>query len=355
MGKMVEYVAKDKKIFIGLEDSKSTWKLCVRADNMVIHEVSMPAQYTVLHKYLQQRFPQCAITIMYEAGFRGFSLYDLLAADGYTCIVTPPHTVTQEKTSRVKCDKIDARRLAQNLEANDFKACHVPDKTLREDRQISRTLNQVQKDLKRYKNRVRRFLDCTGYAESFKTGSWYDADYQKLKDFKMPAAHLRLSLQIYLRQLDLLWKMENELMAKMRELSRTERYQPLFKLFTTAPGVGMLTAMRLLLEWGTDMKRFPSSKQLASFTGLTPSEYSTGDTIRRGHITRLSNRSIRAVLVEAAWVAYRHDPVLLHKFQAIWSRTSSKKKAIVAVARTLAIRLRAVALTGQPYQIGLIK
>jgi transposase len=355
MRKMVEYVAKDKKIFIGLEDSKRTWKLCVRADNMIIHEASMPAQYQVLRNYLQQRFPQCTIAVIYEAGFRGFVLYDQLTADGFACVVTPPHTVTQEKTSRNKCDKIDARRLAQNLEANDYKSCHVPDATLREDRQISRTLSQIQKDLKRCKNRIRRFLDCNGYTETFKAGAWRDVDYQNLKNFQIPSAHLQLSLQIYLRQLDMLKTVEKELLNKLKELSRTERYKPLFRLFITAPGIGWLTAMRLLLEWGTDMSRFPSSKHMASFTGLTPSQYSSGESVRHGRITKLSNRLVRAYLVESAWTAYKRDPVLLHKFQAIWARTSSKKKAIVAVARTLAIRLRAIALAGQPYQIGVVR
>lgn len=104
----------------------------------------------------------CKITVMYEAGFKGFTLHDKLKADGYGCVVIPPHKVTQVKGNRVKCDKVDARRLAIVLETGDYLGCHVPDKELREDRQVSRTLIQVQKEINRCKNRIRKFLDFHG-------------------------------------------------------------------------------------------------------------------------------------------------------------------------------------------------
>ncbi len=50
---MQNYVAKDNRIFVGLEDSKLTWKLCVRCDGMMVHETSMPAEYDNLHSYLR--------------------------------------------------------------------------------------------------------------------------------------------------------------------------------------------------------------------------------------------------------------------------------------------------------------
>ena len=70
MRKMQEFIVKGNKIFIGLEDSKKTWKLCVRCDRMVVQETSMPAKYEVLQAYLMNRYPDCEITVMYEAGFQ---------------------------------------------------------------------------------------------------------------------------------------------------------------------------------------------------------------------------------------------------------------------------------------------
>ncbi len=350
--KMVKTIVKSKKIFIGLEDSKKTWKVCVRSDMMVVHEVSMPAKYDVLKSFLANRFPDCEITVIYEAGFKGFTLHDKLVADGYACVVIPPHKVTEAKVNRVKCDKVDARRLAFVLETDDFVGCHIPDAELRQDRQVSRTLIQVQKDINRCKNRIRKFLDFHGFDEMLPAGTWYDSDYDALYELEMNET-LRYCMNIYLQQLKELRAVKKNLRAALRSIAKKERYKRTFKLFESAPGVGWFTAIRLVLEWGEDLSRFSSGKEFASFTGLTPSEYSTGDTIHRGRITGQSNPTVRAWLIECAWTAYKRDPALLRKYLAVLRQTGSKKKAIVAVARKLAVRLRILALTQRPYQLAI--
>ena len=70
MKKMQEYVIKGKRIFVGLEDSKRTWKVCVRSEGMVVDEASMPARYDVLKRYLANRFPECWIQLIYEASVK---------------------------------------------------------------------------------------------------------------------------------------------------------------------------------------------------------------------------------------------------------------------------------------------
>lgn len=77
MRKMQEFIVKGKSIFIGLEDSKRTWKICVRCDGMIVHETSMPTEYNNLHSYLTRRYPDCKIQVMYEAG-RKFDLQNYL-------------------------------------------------------------------------------------------------------------------------------------------------------------------------------------------------------------------------------------------------------------------------------------
>ena len=64
-------ILKDKEIYVGLEDSKKTWKLCVRSNRVVIHDITMPAKYIHLRNYFHNRFPSCRITVLYEAGFKG--------------------------------------------------------------------------------------------------------------------------------------------------------------------------------------------------------------------------------------------------------------------------------------------
>ena len=69
MRKMQEYIVKGNRIFIGLEDSKRMWKVCVRCEGMIVQETSMPAKYEVLEAYFVNRYPDCEIRVMYEAGF----------------------------------------------------------------------------------------------------------------------------------------------------------------------------------------------------------------------------------------------------------------------------------------------
>ncbi len=87
MRKMQESIVEGNRIFIGLEDAKRTWKLCVRSEGIVVHETSMPGEYEVLRSYLHKKYPGCAITVMYEAGFHGFWLHDFLKVDGIDCSV----------------------------------------------------------------------------------------------------------------------------------------------------------------------------------------------------------------------------------------------------------------------------
>ena len=354
MRKMQEYIVKGKQIFIGLEDSKKTWKLCVRCEGLDIHETSMPAEYPVLHRYLLRHYPACQIAVMYEAGFAGFGLYDRLTADGIHCVVTPPHTVTQAKVSRVKTDTRDARRLARNLESGDYVACHVPDQERRADRQLSRSREQLHRNIVRVKNRIRRFLDFHGLNGDLPPGRWNDARYRALCSWQVPSPSLQAALEVYLEELAHLQQLHARVTTGVRELSRQPRYQAAVAAKQSCPGIGWLTAIRLTLEWG-DLRRFPTAKQFASFTGLTSREYSTGETVRRGSITGASSKAVRRWLVECAWRAVKGDPVLLAKFQAVLSRSGKKNIALVAVARKLALRIRAVELSGTTYCKGVVK
>ena len=142
-------------------------------------------------------------------------------------------------------------------------------------------------------------------------------------------------------------------MLELRNLGKSDRYRESVELLMRAPGIGMLTAIRLALEWG-DMSRFQRKEAFARFLGLIPSDYSSGEQDRRGHITKQGNRWVRSWLVEAAWRAIKYDPVLLEKFRRVHSHSGSKKKAIVAVARMLAMRLRRILLDGKPYEHGLV-
>jgi transposase len=141
----------------------------------------------------------------------------------------------------------------------------------------------------------------------------------------------------------------------LRRFCRKERYRKAFEIARSLPGIGWFTAIRLVLELGEDLSHFTSGKKIASFIGLTSSEYSTGETEHRGRITGMGSGFLRSTLIENSWIAIRKDPVLLDKFTRIWHGSGSKKKAIVAVARMLIVRLRACIISGTAYAIGTVQ
>src|SRR5208337_1317086 len=132
--------------------------------------------------------------------------------------------VTEPKVNRVKTDKRDANRLALILENHDFKCgCHVPDKERRGDRQISRTLIGIQKDIIRTRNRIRKLLDFHGIEVSF-PDRWGRDQFRALKKLSLPNP-LRISLDVLLAQLEELWAHQTSLRAALRALCRKERYR----------------------------------------------------------------------------------------------------------------------------------
>jgi transposase len=353
---MKHYVLKGQEIFIGLEDSKKTWKLCARSGGIIVHEASMPAQYPVLKNYFHNKFPDCRITVIYEAGFRGFGLNDQLVLDGFECIVTPPHTVTEEKCQRQKNDRVDCRRLAKNLESRDYRSCFIPSKQLREDRQISRIYGQIQRDITRTCNRIRRTIEFHGLDTHFRSGSWTRKDYRLAKealDNMDISFSLEYSFKILFDELYHLWDIHKEVGKKLREMAKSDAYKKQVDLVKSVPGIGIMTAIRLMLEWG-NLIRFARKEAFAKFLGLIPSEQSTGERERKGHITKQGCRWVRAWLIECSWVAIRYDHVLFDKYLRVIKHCGSKKKAIVAVARKLALRIRAVVISETPYTIGFV-
>ncbi|MEN8134725.1 MAG: IS110 family transposase [Thermodesulfobacteriota bacterium] len=350
------YILTKQEVFVGLEDSKRKWVLCVRSGGVVAHETTMPADYDNLRNYFHNKFPDCQINVIYEAGFRGFGLYDQIVADGWNCVVTPAHRVMEEKCNRKKNDRFDSRRLAKNLENGDYKSCAIPSKTLREDRQVSRLYGQIQRDIVRSCNRIRRMLEFHGIDQHFPPGRWTRREYRQLplsleKIGISPA--LQVSFSLLINEIEYLWSLKKEALLKLKDLAKSERYSESVNILKSAPGIGILTAIRLTLEWG-DLRRFKRKENFASFLGLVPSEYSTGESTRRGRITKEGNPAVRSWLIESAWVAIRKDGVLNEKYQLIRQRTGSKKKAIVAVARKLALKLRALLLNKELYQIGVV-
>ncbi len=104
------------------------------------------------------------------------------------------------------------------------------------------------------------------------------------------------------------WKsIDAEIKIIEKQLKLKAELDPKEKIYRSVPGVGVLSARILADELG-DFSQFKNERQLFSYTGLTPSEHSSGDKIRKGHITRQGNQRVRRVLNQVAWRAIKKDP-----------------------------------------------
>ena len=183
---------------------------------------------------------------------------------------------------------------------------------------------------------------------------------QRLDD---PLAHL--ALEQMLTHLDSLDRQLAALDAELEQIARSQRWADPVDRLRAFRGISTLTALGLLAEIG-DFRRFSHPRELASWLGITPSEYSSGESQHRGHITKAGNRHARRLLVEAAW-HYRHPPRrpttgpppserawhaqirLHHRHRHLAERGKRPTVTNIAIARELTAFLWA-AMTDQPHR-----
>jgi transposase len=127
------------------------------------------------------------------------------------------------------------------------------------------------------------------------------------------------------------------------------KYLDRIKLLCTAPGIGRLTAIEILVEL-LDISRFKRAEELASYIGRTPSEYSTGEKTRQGRVTRCGNKRVRTYLVESTWTLIKKDPVLRAKYLKL-KNARGGKRATIAIARKFILITRRMLLDNTPYRM----
>ena len=350
--KDISRFVENKVVFVGMDVHKKDWALCFFCDGEVVEQLRILSRYERLHQLLDNYSGAREIRLVYEAGFSGFWLYRSLKEDGYHCIVTPPALIPRSR-SKVKTDRRDARELARLLSADLLKAIYVPPKAIEADRRVVRHRADLVKKSTAIKNSISSLLNLHGLNKpaAIKT-RWSGAYLNWLSNLSMENDSDRWLLDQQL--LTLRWHRDQlaAMSRRLRELSKRSDYREMYERVSSARGVGLVTAMTFILEI-YDFGRFKTVKTFNSYLGMTPAQYSSGEQTRLGHITRQGNAHLRRVLVESAWTVIRHDPHLRAKYERLKSRGSNGKKAIVAVARSLAVRLRRCLLDGMDYDMSM--
>ena len=346
MNKYNQVIPEGKTVFIGIDMHLNKWHLTAVVENEVVFSGSLPADHEVLLKFLK-RYSQNSIRVVYEAGYFGFWLYELLKDSGIECIVTPPTLVPMEYGNHVKTDKRDSRKLAYLLSKSMLKKVWVPSPQQLAHRQVLRRRQKLIGDRMRVQHRIKSELSFYCITIDRPRGAWPAYFVNQLKEIPFADPFHQQSFWVLLEEYEYLNQSVEQQTKLLKELADNENYEKQVRLLRTIPGIGPVSSMSLLLELG-DISRFAKAEQLAAYVGLTPAQYSSADKIRMGRITRCGKNSLRAVLTEPAWTAIKKDTELRSFYENLKFRRGAKK-AIVAVARKLLLRCRRILLEKRPY------
>jgi transposase len=256
---------------------------------------------------------------------------ELVTSLGHEVRIGDAAKIRASDSRQQKHDKRDARLLVQLLAEDRFPQIWVPSREQKDLRQLLIHRYKLVRIRAQVKNGLQHLAMNQGVLKKRKL--WSVAGQKALRELPLASWASR-------RRADLL-KMMGELDAKINLLDQAvaeaAEKDEKARLLMTQPGVGPITSLAFVLTMG-DVSRFRRGKQVASYLGLIPREYSSGGHQRLGSISKQGNTFLRMLLVEAAQGAVRCDPEFRKEYL---HRCHKKPKGVakVAAARKLAIRL----------------
>ena len=285
----------------------------------------------------------------YEAGPCGFELQRALAAHDVPCDVIAPSLIPRRAGDRVKTDRRDARQLAVLYRAGALTTIHIPTEQEEAARDLLRCREDIRADLLRARHRLTKFLLRHGRRFTATKRAWTQRHAAWLQAQRWPLPALEQTHRAYVRAVDEGVARLQAVDTELRDLLTIEPLRARVERLRCFRGIDDLTALTIAAELG-DARRFPSASRVMAFTGLVPSEYSSGAKQARGHITKTGNAHLRRVLVESAW-HYRHHPFL---GDALRQRQRGAPAVVIDRAwhaqQRLHRRYRRLAARGKPQQ-----
>lgn len=348
MNKNLNYC--DENVYVGIDVHKKSYTVAVWLGGAVVKKASMLANPEKLVESLKAWFPGASIFSVYEAGFSGFGLHRLMVKEGIKNIVINAASVEVAANDKKKTDRRDAKKLAEHLAAGRLKGIYIPTPEEELRRQITRTREQIVQIRTSVANKIKSKLHYFGHIAADDDRRMSGIFINWIKELDLPS-ELRISLEMLIQHWQLcteqLRAFETEFLAQSFEDPECE------EIYRSTPGVGPVSARVLANELGDLAKRFKNQDSIYQYTGLTPSEHSSGEHVRKGHIDRQGSTRVRQMLVEIAWRAIDLDGALKECFDRIAFRRG-KTRAIVAIARKLIGRMRACFVHKTLYVTGVV-
>ena len=288
---------------------------------------------------LQQR--NIAVRVGMESSGHSRWFERLLYQLGFELWIGDPAEIRTKRVRKQKTDRQDAQLLLRLLMEDRFPRIWVADAENRDLRQLLWHRHR----LVQMRTRVMNQLHVVALNEGLqrKKALWRPAGRKELESLVLApwASRRRQDL------LELLDQLTPQIQKLTQALEDEVEKRAVTRRLMTHPGVGPLTALAFELVIGTP-DRFHCGKQIASYVGLVPTEASSGDRRRLGHISKQGNALLRFLLVEAAQVTVRSQPEWRSKFFHLAMRRG-RKIAKVAMARKLAVHLYWMWRQGRDY------
>jgi transposase len=326
-------------MYVGLDISKNytvgVWK---DERGNKIAGYTFPTDKSGLKK-LAEKLKDCEIAV--EASTSGVFVYDYLVAQGLSVKVANPNAIKLISHSDKKTDKSDAEKLADLLRTNMLPICYVPGKRTRDIRDLIRHRRALVNTKTALKNKIRAILTRAGLKLPYRdvlgkrSLQWlYKAEVDQVQK---DAINKFLSLALMI---------DEDVHDYNRKLQSECQQNGGAQLLETIPGIGYYSAMHIMSAIG-DISRFPSDEELASYAGLVPRIYQSGDTqYTRG--LKQGEKSLKWILIEASHTAVK----ISKRFRKYYRKKLRKKnhqKAIVAVARKMVEIIYCMLTRGEEY------
>ena len=256
-------------------------------------------------------------------------------------VANPNHEGWRWRNVKRKTDRLDALKLAQLSAMDQLPQVHLPQRKVRQWRSLIHYRQRLVTRRTAVKNRIRSILEGEGIPTPCGAKCWTPAGIAALRSKACPweetTAENLWRGELW-AELDQFERLTVALKRVEQRLERLAASDARVKQLRTIPGVGprLAEAMVALVD---DPHRFANGKQVASYLGLVPRQYQSGQMNRQGRISGQGDRRVRALLIEVAWIGQRYNPWMRETFQRVCGgRRTRRKIAVVAVARRLAIR-----------------
>ncbi len=349
------------KTVIGLDVHKDSIVAAILppdTDN-VVTVVKIENNPAALKKFVERQSSRGSLTFVYEAGPCGYQVHRDLTAQGQDCTVIAPGLIPRRPGDKVKTDRRDAEKLAQFYRSGQLTAVNVPTREDEADRDLVRAREDVLGERLRARHRMSKFLLRHGLSWR-QTKAWGVTHRKWLRALRFDLESQSRTFGSYIRGLEEAEARLEELDQEVLVLSRKDVWKTIVANLRCLKGVDTLNAVTMAVEV-RDFRRFQSASAFMGYTGLVSREYSSGQSVQRGRITKVGNAHLRRVLVESAWAygqSEKTGPTLLkrreggsqeavatgkraqvrlcRKFRKMAGRGKPRQKAVVAAARELA-------------------